>query len=80
MVDAMAAQERDLVGRAAVFQVVEEDRDGRGRLAPGGVDVESRFLNEAWERLESGATNDRNSHRTWMHIMISRCLETALVG
>jgi hypothetical protein len=39
MMDAVTVEEGDLMWRASIFQVVEEDGDGRRRFAPRRVDV-----------------------------------------
>lgn len=61
MVCAVTTEECDghvLAGDAAL---VMDDCDGRGRLAPGGLDVERSDFGEAGEVLEAGSSDDRNA-------------------
>jgi hypothetical protein len=68
MVCAVSAEERDgdvFAGNAA-FMV--QNTDGRGRLAPGCLDIESGGFGEAGEVLETSASDDCNADLVWFAI------------
>jgi hypothetical protein len=61
VVCAVPAEEGDGDIFAGDAALVVEDRDRRGGLSPGRLNVERCNLCEAWEVLETGAADDRDT-------------------